>query len=202
MTPEITYIVSAFQRDNGPQMLACVLNSLAVQSHKNFEVIVADNSIDKKAIRANQKVVAGLKDDRFKHVLTGRKTKVNDCYWAAEWVAKNKAKGNWLCFPCDDCYYAPDFGKKMLAAGYSKDWKFVCCKMVLSQLNQAYAVIDEPGLHFCIKTNFIIRKESFPGFPGKPNSSAPSCSDRALGGVLSKEEIEWGVVPEVMVVHN
>lgn len=198
-TPEITYIVSACNR---PELLPCLLWSLKVQSNADFEVIIADNSDVESAAVAHKKYVEQLKDDRFRIVRTAKKTKVNDCYWAGEYIAEKEARGRWLCFPCDDCYYAPDFGRKMLNAAYMNSWDMVFSKIVLSQLNLQYAVIENPGPHFSVKTSFIIRADSFPGFKGKPNSPSPSCADRVLGQALAKSGIRWGVVPEVMVIHN
>jgi hypothetical protein len=54
---------------------------------------------------------------------------VNDCYWSAEYAAR-QAKGDWLCFPCDDCYYVPEFQERMLEIAALYGWKLVLCDAV------------------------------------------------------------------------
>jgi glycosyltransferase involved in cell wall biosynthesis len=201
LSPDISYIVSAYG-ERAAEVLPCLLWSLKAQTHRDFEVIITDNSTNSKHIKKNRAIVAALKDERFKYFNTAKKTKVNDCYWSAEWAAAKVATGKWLCFPCDDCYYAPDFGRKMLGAASAYAWEMVFSRLVLYQCASQYLLIDQPGPEFCIKTSFILRADKFPGFSGKPKGSFPTCADRVLGQELNKEEIKWGIVPEVMVVHN
>ncbi len=88
--PEITYIVSAFNR---PVMLPVALWSIKGQSHSDFECIVTDNADSNTLAKQQEKMVKDLNDHRFRYVRTATKTQVSDCYWSAEWANKHMASG-------------------------------------------------------------------------------------------------------------
>lgn len=196
--PEITYIVSAFNR---PVMLPVCLWSIKGQTHGNFEVIVTDNSKDRKIISLHKLAVSQLKDRRFKYLHTANKIRVSDCYWSAEYACKS-AKGQWLCFPCDDSYLVPDFGRRMLLAGYSNDWDMVICGDVTvgPECNggigyKLWKMV--PGK--ATKTTFIVRSSIFPGFTGKLNTHGAVLADYHLSGQIENVGI---LSDQLMVVHN
>jgi glycosyltransferase involved in cell wall biosynthesis len=200
MMPDVSYIVSCFNR---PELLPICLYSLKVQTHKNFEVIVTDNAQDKKIEAQHRAVVAHVNkgDGRFRYL----KTNGRDCYFSAETGTK-KATGSWLCFPCDDVYYVPHFGQKMLGAAVSNQWDFVTAgKIVLGPDAcgaDEYMVwkLGRP-LFPTGKSEFLIRAGRFKGFPGKtPKSVSVNC-DRVLGQ-WAMDNLDWGIVDECLVVHN
>src|SRR5271163_220379 len=115
--PAVTYVVSAFDR---PRFLRCCLASLQVQTDPDFEAIVACNAPDP-VLQFEQLEIVNAMDRRFSFVDTDV---VNagplgspawDCYWSAEWVVENLAKGEYICLPSDDSYYVPIFQEAMLA---------------------------------------------------------------------------------------
>jgi glycosyltransferase involved in cell wall biosynthesis len=195
LSPDISYIVSAY---NKPELLPCVLHSLNVQTHQDFEVIVADNSTDAEAAREHRAIVAGF-DKRFRYALTRTKVKVPECYNAAEWVAKNMARGKWLCFPCDDCYYVPQFGARMLAHAIKKGLDLVKCHLLFSQWGEAHRVFESV---ITVKSAFMVRAQVFPGFNAKPKRIEACSADSVLGVDMEREGFKTAALPEILVVHN
>ncbi len=200
---DVTYIISAFDR---PTMLAVCLWSIKGQSHENFECIVADNADDPAIAAQHARVVRDMRDARFRHVRTFKKIPVSECYWAGEWVAQHLAKGRWLCFPCDDCYYLPEFAKLMLTAAVAEQSKIVMSEFVLmgpeaaggSGVYQRWKSIP----HKLIKSAFLIQRSAFPGFKEKPKASMPSAADTALGTELVRAGFKFAVCQAMTVVHN
>src|ERR1017187_2587930 len=125
--PDISYIVSLCNR---PAYLKVCLAMLQMQSHKDFEVIITDNSTDKTIARQHYMLVYHLKDPRFQYVNTAKRIKVNDCYYAAEYGIA-RATGRWLCFPCEDTYYPPEWGQRMLTAAYKDNLDLAVCDQII-----------------------------------------------------------------------
>lgn len=200
-TPDISYIVSAYNR---PALLPGCLHSLAVQTHRNFEVIVTDNASDNRISEMHKKMVASMQDSRFSYKRTAGLIDVSTCYHSAEWAIRNKASGIWYCFPCDDSYYAPEFGQRMLGAAYRNQWDFVVCKQVVvgpeASGGSGYRVWDM-AIGKTIKTSFMVKASVFPGFTLPVVESAAGC-DYQFGFDLVKSGVRWGHVDEVMIVHN
>jgi glycosyltransferase involved in cell wall biosynthesis len=203
VVPDISYIVSCYNR---PELLPICLHSLKVQTHKNFEVIVTDNAKDSKVANRHKQIVAELNqgDGRFRYLKTNGK----DCYWSAETGVK-KARGNWYCFPCDDIYYVPQFGHKLLSAAVKNQWDFVTAGRVI--IGPDACGFDEyhvwrlgRPLFPTGKAEFLIKANRFRGFPGKAPTSVSVNCDRVLGQQIMFEDsdIPWGVVDEVLLVHN
>lgn len=201
--PEVSYIVSLYNR---PALLAVCLWSLKSQSHEDSEVIVTDNTTDAKIAKQQREFIAGLEDSRFRYVPTAGKIKVSDCYWSAEYGVK-LARGRWLCFPCDDCYYPPEWAQRMLGAAVMNNWDLALCEksvcgpepcgadryMVLNLGNERF-----PGY----KPSFLIRKSKFDGWLNKPVVPACSGTDRTTLQYLVRSGIRWGAVRDVFYVHN
>jgi glycosyltransferase involved in cell wall biosynthesis len=169
-----------------------------VQTHQDFEVIVADNSTDAEAAREHRRIVAEF-DNRFRYVLTRTKVKVPECYNAGEWVAKNLARGKWLCFPCDDCYYVPKFAARMLTVAMEKQWDFVKSYVLMSQFGEKHKIFESP---IAVKSAFIVRASVFTGFSGKPRAIEASSADQVLGVQLERAGVSGGALAEILVVHN
>jgi hypothetical protein len=205
--PDISYIVSAYNR---PDLLPGLLWSLAAQSHKNFEVIVTDNAKVLSVAKQHDRAVNYIRSinpffkERFHYKRTHGQIDVSTCYHSAEWAIKHIACGLWYCFPCDDSYYAPEFGQRMLRAGYSNGWDFVVCKSVVvgpaASGGSGYRVWDM-AIGRTVKTSFIVKASVFPGFTLPVVESAAGC-DYQFGHDLVHSGVPWGHVDEVMIVHN
>lgn len=200
-SPDISYIVSAYNR---PLQLRTCLASIAAQTHQRFEVIVTDNAIDNGIAKAQKEMIAQF-DKRFRYVRTTRKIEVSDCYYSAEYAVKNMASGTWYGFPCDDTYYMPEFGSRMLAAAYKNSWDFVYARSVVVGPEAAggsgYRLWTQTVGH-TVKTCFLIRASVFPGFGGKPDVPVPVAADYFFGTQMVENGISMGAVDEVLLVHN
>ena len=197
---DLTYIVSAFNR---PLQLATCLCSIRAQTHRNFECIVTDNSRIKENADA-MKVVAG--DERFKYLHTAPLIAVSDCYWSACEAVK-KAHGNWLAFPCDDCYYPPEFAARMLSAGIRHSWDLILCGAAMmgpeASGRDGYCRW-EMNVGKAWKSSFFVRRSVFPGFIGKPATQqvGPTSADYTLVAGLNAQGVANGVVRDLYMVHN
>lgn len=204
MTPDISYIVSCFNR---PVILPACLWSLYAQSHGDFEVIVTDNSPNDKMAQRIRQIVLDMKDARFRYLRTAGKIEVSDCYWSAEYGMK-RTTGRWLCFPCDDCYYPPEWGQRMLTTAYRQLLDLVLCESLVAGPepcgSDRYMKIDlgTPGFPG-YKPSFIIKREKFAGWINKP--TVPGCSgvDRTtLQYLLANKGMRWGVARDLYYAHN
>jgi len=202
-SPDISYVVSCFNR---PKLLPVCLYSLAAQTHKDFEVLVTDNSVDEDVASRHRSTVSGMKDQRFRYYRTANKIKISDCYWSAEWAIRHHASGNWYCFPCDDTYYVPEFGQRMLSAAYRENWEFVVCGGAVvgpaASGGSGYRVWEMQIVR-TIKTSFLVKASRFTKFHAKPVAeNAAAGADYSFGAHLVRSGVPWGIVPEVMLVHN
>ena len=196
--PDISYIVSAYDR---PEQLPVILWALKCQTHRSLEVIVTDNASNPKIVAAQQKAVAQLEDPRFSYVHTFGKIEVSDCYWSAEYGAK-RARGAWLCFPCDDTYLVPEFGHRMLMAGLQNGWDLVICGDIIVGPECNGRIGYKPWRMVpsrASKTTYIVRASAFPGFTNKPRVSGASLADYHLSGEVRNSGVLNG---DFMVVHN
>lgn len=201
---EVSYIVSLYHR---PDYLAVCLYCLRGQTHQDFEVIVTDNSEDPKFVREHRNIVTGMNEPRFRYVRTFGKIEVPDCYWSAEYGMK-LAKGKWLCFPCEDCYYPPEWTQRMLIAALQAGWDLVLCGHSISGPETCgidrYAALELGSLAFPgYKPSFLARGSRFRGWKNKPTVSACSGTDRTtLQQMVRDPEVRWGVARDLFYVHN
>ncbi len=200
--PEISYIVSAYNR---PVMLPVALWSIKGQTHQDFECIVADNATDDGVAKQQEKVVLSLEDVRFRYIRTAKKTKISECYWAAEWAA-GLARGKWLCFPCDDCYYVPDFARRLLIEAVRTQADIVLSDQVLMGPESAGGSgeyeVWRPEPYKLIKSMFIVRADKFPGFSAKPLKAVSAAADQVLGYDLVQSGARFARSRGLLVVHN
>ena len=195
----ITYLISAYNR---PDHLACCLYSLKIQTDRDFEAIVVDNSTHSQAIARNREAVHNLLDHRFHYRHVG----TPGAYHAIE-AAIPLATGDYLCFPSDDSYYVPTFAHALLTAARSTTppnppYDLVYSDMLYDErmFGDRYDVLTVyPRLGSIDKTGFILARHKFQPFPDKgPNS----CSDGYLIDKLIREGITHTKVPGVFVVHS
>lgn len=201
MSPEISYIVSCFHRT---PLLRTLLASLAAQTHQDFEAIVTDNTLERCVVEENRKAVK-MFGSRFRYLHTGPRVKVPDCYWSAE-IGMKAAKGRFLCFPCEDCYYPPEWADRMLTAGHGKD--LILCEHYYSgpdtngldrYLRGNLGTIARPGY----KPSFLVRREKFAGWINKPTVQACSGVDlTTLQHLVRRSDIRWAVARDLYYVHN
>lgn len=187
----LTFIVSTFNR---PQTLLLLLNSLQLQTEKNFECIVTDNSTDQTLADQNEFYVK-MSGPRFRYL----KTNHQECYSSAEEGAK-LAAGRFLCFPSDDNYYLPQFAEFMLRKALNEGLDLVYCDCVYGRPGQKPFLLDvKPKVNAIDKGGFLVARSVFKSFPGK----APiSCSDGWMIEDLVKKGVRHGKADGVLWVHN
>lgn len=183
---KVSFIVSAFNR---PDALACLLFGLKIQTERDFEVIVADNSDGD----INAAVVRAIDDPRFRHF----RANARECYESSN-LAATQAQGEYLCFPSDDDYYAPRFLELMFHYGDADliycDWVYDGhgCECGFAAAQPVVGSIDKGG--------FLLRRSKFTGFPG------PFGVCRAADGQLVEEVVRNGATHQhvsiVGWVHN
>lgn len=187
----LTFIASTFNR---PQVLLLLLNSLQLQTEKNFECIVTDNSTDPTLAEQNEFHVK-MSGSRFRYL----KTNYRECYSSAEEGAL-LATGKFLCFPSDDNYYLPQFAEMMLRKALNEGLDLVYCDCVYGRPKAVPFLLDvKPKVNHIDKGGFLVRRESFKSFPGK---AAISCSDGWLIEELVKKGVRHGKVESPLWVHN
>jgi len=199
---EVSYVVSLYNR---PDFLAACLWSIKGQTHEDYEVIVTDNTEDKTVAHQQKRIVEKLKDKRFRYLRTAGKIKVSDCYWSSE-VGLNQAKGKWVCFPCEDCYYPPQWTQRMLTEAVRNNLDLVLCESTLTGPEtcgiDGYRVLQlgKPGFPG-YKPSFLVKRAKFKGWLNKPLVPACSGVDRTTLQDLTKK-LKWGVARDLMYVHN
>lgn len=199
--PAVTYVVSAYDR---PQSLRMTLASLQCQTDHDFEVIVADNNPDLRYCD-NMYMTHDMRDSRFRYMNTSRVFDVlRDCYWSAEWVVENHAKGEFFCFPSDDSYYVPVFQETLLKAAREFDFQLCFCDMLYDRrIGGRYSVLDVQPVSCAIdKTGFLIRRDVWIGFPTKPTELRSSCADGEMIAEVVRRGARHGKVAECLVCHN
>lgn len=199
--PDISFVVSAF---DDPVSLAACLWSLAGQNHKNMEILVTDNTESAAISAAHRKVVKQVSDAavNIRYEKTAHRIPTSDPYHSAEWGARN-VSGAFVCFPCDDCYYVPQFTQRMIGAAYRNGWKFVECG-VIGGPEMTGVPVYLPMEWRTIKSNFVVELKTFLelGFAGKSKISAGSAADQYFGYQIRTKGLPWGKLSDIMVVHN
>jgi hypothetical protein len=173
-------------------------------------VLVTDNATDDAIALRQEQIVKAMHDTRFRYYRTAGKIKVSDCYWSAEWGMK-RARGRWLCFPCDDCYYPPEWAARMLGRAYAKGADLVLCEKIMVGPEPSaigvYALLDlgEMGIMGFpgYKPSFLVKAQKFPEWLNKPTVAACSGVDRTtLQYMVRDPEIKWTSCRDVAYFHN
>ncbi len=160
----VSCIVSSYDR---PMYLNACLASLAVQAVPH-ETLVCVNATDAKMVKRHLEVV---KRYEAKAVLTG-KMGSRCCYSSAE-IAAEEAEGEWLWFGSDDSLVGACFLDLMLRAAKEQNVDFVHCDVAydpparIGRPGRYCHLSSRPALNEIDKTNFIMKKKWFKGFPGK-----------------------------------
>lgn len=201
---KITFIVSSYNR---PEMLRLMLACLQVQTEKDWECFIANNNPYPGPGSEQQNIIHQMNDPRFIYV----NPKLPDAYKAI-WALMPQVKGEWLCFPSDDCYYVPQFAERMLKCVTANPaYDFVYCDMIYdprpSEGRDWYGVINtSPNLGAIDKAGFLIRKRLFleTGWANTEGMSVQLQGSR--DGMLAEELVRRGAAmvkaKGVMFVHN
>ena len=195
--PEISYIVSTFHRTT---VLHLCLASIAAQKHRDFEVLVTDNSIRLSAIHENRKLVRSF-GKNFRYLHTAPKLKVSDCYWSSE-LGVAEAHGRWISFPCDDCIYPDYYTRFMLTSAAEHGWNLVLSGNAIlgpetdgcRQYRHFRCGAQWPGN----KASFLIERELFlklGGWRDKPKTS------NSYAGIDTSNLRRWIQHPGVLSGH-
>jgi len=192
----ISYIVSAF---NSSRFLPCLLGSLAVQTDQDFEVLVTDNTVDEDKALAIRRVcrISDVKHIRYVN------TRQTTCYHSAE-TGVGLVQGEFVCFPSDDNYYMPTFGEAMYRTASANGADLVLCEMIFDgRRGGRYSVMDTKAAFGHVdKGGFILRRDKFQPFPGKPDTDIPCGADGMLIDQLVASGISHIKLPDILVVHN
>jgi len=187
----ITFIVSTFQR---PETLEGCLATIRIQPAPK-RVIVADNSLD--ASVDNNRLACAWFGAEHVHTAMG------DAYSAANKVVETeRIESPWLCFPSDDGLMVAGFSQIMLDA--AKGNGLVYCDCIYRQDPlvgswPAYRLLDAaPMMGRIDKTNFIVRRELFKGFPPHPKGWC----DGALIEQLIAQGVKHAKAPGILVLHQ
>ncbi len=188
----ISYIVSFFER--GASLDAC-LATLGTQSENTADIVVCCNSVDDSVIAACKRVC----DRHGAHMeLTGHAGARNG-YESANMVA-GTAKGDYLCFPSDDSLYVQGFSSIML--GVQADLVYCDCVYRVGSEKSGwapYSVLNtQPRIGRIDKTNFIVKRKLFSGFPPHPRNWC----DGALIDKLVAQGVTHEKAPGVLALHQ
>ena len=198
MSLTLSMIVSAYDR---PEHLKLCLQSLKLQTvATRMQVFVADNS----TVEANNNAFRSLLQTDF--LLCGYySTKMRECYESAEMVVRSSlVTGDFLGFPSDDNWYAPEYCERMLKAAEKNAWDLVYCDCLFDPRWSGHYTtqIGSPVPGGIDKGGFIVRRSLFlelGGFPGK--NGGASASD-GLFVQAAAARCMHGRVPEVMWFHG
>lgn len=193
--PKISFIMSAYDR---PKHLRCALASLQIQTEPDIEVIVADNGTNDFTAHVQDMMVRQFLDERFHY----RNPRARTCYEATKVIAP-ETKGEWLCFPHDDGWYAPEFAEAMLRGARQSKADFIYCDMLYdSRMFGHYDVLrTQPRLNQIDKGGFIVKRSWFDkvDWPPAPNDM---CRDGLLVDALVRLGIRTHKVAGILWCHN
>ncbi len=199
----ISYVVSACDR---PEMLRACVASLAAQGGEK-QICVTLNG-DKEQSRLNVEAV-----HKMNAMFSYTSAYSDNAYDAALVFIEtrgpmgkpfNPVKGDWLCFPSDDSLYVADFGKIMIETAVRERADLIYCDMIYKQGSESsgwkpYSLLEsEPRMGRIDKTNFIIRRELFKGFPPHPRN----WRDGALIEQVIRDGAKPAKAPGVLCVHQ
>ncbi len=199
----LTAIVTSYNR---PNELEVCLRSLKNQrkssnrnDHQELLIIVTDNSENNKE---THEIVHKLNCGYVQ-------TRATDCYTAAEMVI-DLVTTDFICFPSDDNWYAPEFAYRLLLHADRYGCGFVYCDMLYDpryygEWNGKYNVVKcQPKTCFIDKGGFVIRTDLFKslgGFPNKP-FNPKSEADGQLAELVVKCGAKVGYVEELLWFHG
>jgi glycosyltransferase involved in cell wall biosynthesis len=201
---KITFIVSSYDR---PAMLRLMLSCLQVQTEKDWECIIANNNPYPAQNSEQQWVISQFNDPRFIY----KNPKLKDAYESI-WALAPESRGDWLCFPSDDCYYVPQFAERMWKLVTSNPaFDFVYCDMIYdprpSEGRDWYAVVNtSPNQGAIDKAGFLVRKSLFLKVGWRNVEGQSALLQGSRDGMLAEDLARRGTpmvkAKGIMLVHN
>lgn len=150
---DVSLVLATWGRD---KELISLLDSLSVQTMKNFELIVVDQNIDQRVSRIVDKYSHLLKIIYIKSTQKGLSYNRN--------VGLKHCRGEIIGFPDDDCYYEYDVLEKVSSFfQLNSESAFVAIKAVDPETNKVYKYKKNPViyrkdiLNACISFNMFFR---------------------------------------------
>jgi hypothetical protein len=198
----IAFIVGAYNR---PGRLRTCLSSIIDQTYTDFEVVVVDNSDPGAAVMQNREYVEYLNDLRVRYEYVGDRTYDAGVGFKSLYKATDIGVGMttkpWLALPNCDSYFCPWYAERMLRAAEHCAWDLVYCDIVGgTPAGGHFWLRAEPKLCSIDKTNFLLRREWYAGFPSAP-ADYPHADGLMIEGLVTKG-IRHGRVPQILVFHN
>ena len=197
---KVTFLVNSYAT---PTNLWCLLGSLIQQTDPSWEAIALLNHEDAR-IRSEHRGIVGIMDDeRISTADSFSPQHSWDCYWACEWaVNRGLAHGDWICCASDDGYYMPEFVEEMTQS----DADLVLCDLLMrkySPSQRRFVVNALPKKNHVDKTNFIVRREKWIGFPHKNTvMNGPSFADGLAVEYMANLGYKVDKIQMPLVVHN
>ena len=206
--PLISFVVGAFEN---PDSLRTCLASILDQTLdlSQIEIVVCDNSIDARAALLIKNLM--WMGGNFRHIYTAPNTSIPEpqchsirhqrCLYTATEIGVEKSTGDWLVFPNADSYYCRAFAERMLTKSVEDNLEFVYCDIVLGRHDRPYHPRSCAPANCAIdKTNFMIRRDWFPGFTKKWENY--ELADGFMVDEVVAKGIRHGKVEECLVCHN
>lgn len=190
---DISFLVTA---NSKPDALRITLGSLKLQKDIKSELIVSNNASNAATLSKISKVCAEF----------GAQCIVNsqpECYSATNLLSQY-AIGRYVCFPSEEDYYTPIFGRQLLT--HAKRFKLhlaYCDCLYDSRYTGSYEVMRvQPIIGHIDKGGFILRRNLFNGWPETPTTPCAAFCDGLLIENLRANGINYGKVCEVLWCHN
>jgi len=200
-----SFIITAFNR---PLALRTCLASLCQQTQSDWIAHVVDNSDPGRYVDEHANACA--MDSRIHYNYVRGLTTMTEpnpsghkysLYKATEIGVERRPQGDWLCFPNDDSYYCPWFLERMLHTAEKSSLDLVYCDIVMGGAGGHHVLEASPKLCCIDKTNFLLRRGWWQGFPEGHGDGYPQ-ADGLMIVDLVRRGIRHGRVPELLVVHN
>ncbi len=200
---KLSFVVVAFEH---PSALRTCLSSLLDQSMRDFEIIVVDNSVDCPWLDLNQDECCA--SPRIHYEWTADRTsdvppdcRHKRCLYTATEIGVARATGDFICMPNQDSYYVPVFAERMIRAAEATHCDLLYSDFIHETPSHKYIAMESESRVYKIdKTSFILRRESFIGFPDKKTHY------EIADGLMIERLVAAGItrkhVPEVLCAHN
>jgi hypothetical protein len=201
---KLSLIVSSFDR---PEALRLCIQSLALQRGiegggllPHFAVTVTDNSPDKLNQWVTKGLERGISPAYFPSTFPGP-------YEPSERIiTAGLAKGEYLGFPSDDNWYAPEYVARMIRAAEENDWDLVYSDCIYDpRWLGVYSVMEAyPKCGMVDKGGFIVRQSLFLEMGGWPKIEGGLCHPGSDGLFVeaAAARCKHGRVAEPMWFHG
>lgn len=184
--PLVSLVVAAYER---PRPLQCLLTSLLAQTYENIEIVVVHDGPPSPKWLDRYRAVAN-KCCRLEH-LESRQQKFG---YPARRRGLELARGEFVGFANDDCYYVPVYLYELLLTGAD----FAYCDMIHSHRGWQ-PIAARPQRKFIDIGNWLARTELVRSVPWKSDEFA---ADAALVAGIVARTAKVAHVKRYLYVHN